>query len=136
MLKYAAYLGIFILLAHIVGIYYNLYVGLGWYDIPMHMLAGLWVGLMLAHFFGHKTGLIGLGGSFWLTFVFVLGTVTAIGVFWEFYEFFVSQILPHLSPSFEVGHMYLPDTLKDILDDMTGGSVAGLISFFYSKKER
>jgi hypothetical protein len=134
MLKYAAYLGIFILIAHFLGIYYNWYVILGWYDIPMHMLGGLWVGLMLAHFFGQKHSLIDPGNRFWLTFVFILGTTTAIGVFWEFYEFFVSQILPHLAPSFDIGHMYLADTLKDILDDMVGGSSAGIISFFYFRK--
>lgn len=132
LLKYAAYLGIFILIAHYVGTYSGWYIILGWYDIPMHILGGLWVGLMLAHFFGKKLKIINLKDNFWATFLFVLGTATVIGVFWEFYEFFMSQLAYLFIRIFSKGNMELADTLKDILDDMIGGSIAGIIAYFKS----
>lgn len=131
MLKSAAYLGIFILIAHFLGIYYSLYIILGWYDIPMHMLGGLWAGLMLAHFFGKKLGFIDLKQNAWITFFFVLGTATVVGVFWEFWEFFFSQLAYLIMPAFSKGNMELGDTLKDILDDMVGGSAAGLLAYYW-----
>jgi len=132
MLKYAAYLGILILIVNFAGIYYGLYATLGWLDISMHMLGGLWVGLMLAHFFGKKLGLIDLRQNLWLTLFLVLGTTTVVGVFWEFYEFSISQLAPTFTHLFTKGNMELRDTLKDLLDDMVGGSIAGLIAYFRS----
>lgn len=134
MLKYAASLGILILAIHYIATFNGLYVKTGWLDIPMHMLAGLWVGLVLAYIFGERSHTFDFKNNFLVSFLFILGTTLIVGVFWEFWEFFISQILPNYSALFEKGFMSLGDTLKDILDDMVGGSAAGIIAYFYSKK--
>jgi hypothetical protein len=135
MLKYIAALGIFILLAHYVFTYTGLYVKTGWLDIPMHMLAGMWVGLILTHIVSERTHALDLKANFWITFFIILGTTLIVGVLWEFWEFFFSQLAYKVWPElFSKGTMTLTDTLKDILDDMIGGSVAGMVAFYSRKK--
>lgn len=90
---------------------------LWWYDIPMHILGGIWAGLF---------------GAWALLFVdvrpslrvFLVGALV-VGAGWEVFEYvFHMGGNPHMS--------YPIDTLKDLIDDALGG----LIGYFIAKLVR
>lgn len=100
--------------------YLDVHYGLGerfywrfwWWDILLHMLGGVWVGL----------------ASGWLFFLFgmqpsirscALAALT-IGIGWEVFEY-----VTHTGGS--VFMSYPVDTAKDLLDDVLGGIGAGLL---------
>lgn len=82
---------------------------LWWYDIPMHILGGVWAGL----FFAWAALFLDIQPS-WR--VFVLGAFV-VGLGWEALEYFF-----HMG-----GNIYMSyplDTAKDMLDDCIGGALA------------
>ncbi|MCI0619930.1 hypothetical protein L0Y40_02780 [Candidatus Wolfebacteria bacterium] len=84
-----------------------------WIDVVMHTLGGVVLGLAALWFLlsVHRV-------QSWpprRVFVVVLGVVFAVGVAWEFFEFFAKL--------FVQGHFF-PDTVLDIFADVAGGLVA------------
>jgi len=88
-----------------------------WYDIFMHMMGGLAIGLLwaaIATLFGISSR------NMWIYIIY--GTL-AIGLAWEIFEVYF-----HLT-GYPIGsRLYYIDTLIDILNDIIGGSVAAYIA--------
>ena len=84
-----------------------------WYDIPMHMLAGLVVGLWGSALASRRDV------KPYQALIFVLLTAFAIGVMWEIFE--VSVGITRGEPG------YWADTIKDLVDDCLGAAAAVLL---------
>mgnify|MGYP001562310554 FL=1 len=119
---------------HLLGIVYDLYHVIWWYDIPMHILGGAWVALFFFHFFYQTWHVVDLR-KILFTLIITLGFVVLVGVLWEFYEYLSDVYLLKIHPlGYAPNPLTLPDTLKDLLDDLIGGAVASLILLFRIKK--
>lgn len=86
------------------------YSSIWYFDMPMHFLGGLWLGLALLWFFKIKD--ISLKSIFYL----ILG-VLLIGVLWEVFEVIIDEII--------TGNLFnTSDTISDIFFDLAGGTFA------------
>ncbi len=83
----------------------------GW-DILLHLLGGLWVGLAAAF----ALGLMGIRASAWQ----LIAAAVIAGVLWELFEY-------ALGIGGSVFMSYGADTAKDLVDDLLGGIGAAFI---------
>ena len=96
------------------------YYSVWWFDMPMHFLGGLWVGLFFLWFFsaenmpwGHISTEQVTPKLIFQTIIFVL----IIGVLWEWFEFAVNNQI--------AGEPFkLIDTISDVFFDLAGGALA------------
>lgn len=93
------------------------YSSIWYFDIIMHFLGGLWIGIFAFYFFSPQTI------SFRLIFK-ILIMVFLIGIGWEIFEVFVDKVI-------SLNYFNILDTISDILFDLTGGIMA---IFYYMKK--
>ncbi|MEK7589672.1 MAG: hypothetical protein AAB475_00240 [Patescibacteria group bacterium] len=130
MLKQKLFVEQFILLAVValldfIALKFYLYWIFWWFDIPVHFLGGLWVGLIVMWFFffsGFIYKDVNLMKKTKIFFIIIL-SVIIIGVLWEVFE-----VGAGLISTDEYG--YFLDTPLDIIMDIFGGIVA----FIYAKK--
>lgn len=106
---------VFMFVTDMVATKFFLYYSISWFDMMMHFLGGLWVGLFFIWFFPPKdTSFV----SIVKIFLFVL----FVGILWEFFELYVNNFLARMS--------FNPrDTLSDIFFDLGGGLLAVLYLF-------
>ncbi|HTR18658.1 MAG TPA: hypothetical protein VMH91_01595 [Candidatus Paceibacterota bacterium] len=83
-----------------------------WWDIPLHILGGLWVALAGTWFFG----LFGIR----VRPMQAIALAFSVGVAWELFEYLFG-IGGSLFMSYPV------DTAKDLFDDVLGGAVGALL---------
>lgn len=111
---------------HYIGIKYYLYWTVKWYDIPMHILGGLWVSLLslsiYAHFYGNASIINYRRKVFKVVFLVLL----FVTVSWEVFEL-IGKI------TFLNDKGYWLDTFKDIFDGYIGGMI-GYFFFIRNKK--
>ncbi len=106
-----------------------------WFDTPMHLMGGVWVALLFFYLFEERFRVFDAKKNFLFTIIIVLGFVALIGLLWEFYEYFSDTFIAHLPPNTPRPHPNLyTDTLKDLLNDLIGGTSAILAWWFYFKK--
>src|SRR5882724_2628370 len=124
---------ILIVVAHYAGIVGNLYWTLPWYDIPMHIAGGVWVGLLFFYLMERRTGnpmrdpLVPL-------LLRTLGFVALVGVAWEFYEYVSDVFILHKYAWGDALSGQAFDTLKDLFNDLLGAFLASLWYRFRAKK--
>ena len=123
---------ILILGVHIAG---NIY---GWYltthlDIPMHIAGGAWVALFFFYLFSQRSGNF-LPDNKLVQLIFALGFVALIGVGWEFYEYLADVFIKHNTAFGCMQPGTLFDTLKDLFDDLIGGTVAAGVMLVHKKR--
>lgn len=86
---------------------------ISWWDIPLHILGGMWAGffcMWVARYFYRR-----------LTLTHVILGAFLIGVGWEVFEYVLGiGGSPFMS--------YPVDTAKDLFDDIVGGFLAGVIA--------
>jgi hypothetical protein len=94
------------------GHFLRLYWSLWWFDILMHFLGGLLIGLASAwsYVFVFKKGTSGLVRT-------TLLSVLIVGIFWEIYEVYIGIQVTH--------EPYIWDTSVDIIMDLVGAYLAG-----------
>jgi len=121
--KYLLLLIIFIAVTNALADEFSWYWRIPWFDMPMHFLGGLWIGLV----------------SLWLCFtcdratnlkiftVSVLSVVT-IGALWEVFEFNTDTFL-----AISLQNDIL-DTISDMMFDIFGG-VAAAVYFIFKKQQ-
>lgn len=122
---------------HLVGILKGLYWRLWWYDIPLHLAGGAWVGILFFYLFGERLRIF--SHSYFLenilfTFIVALSFVVAIGMLWEFYEYLYDVFIASRHPVRAAQQGPL-DTLADIFNDILGGFVSVSV-LLYSLKQR
>jgi len=101
--------------------YWKLYFFIWWFDIPMHFLGGLWIGLAsLAAYYGAPHPRRKDTGTFFVVTLSV-AVVMIIGLAWELFELssqtFIERATVH----------DLTDTLSDLTNDLIGALVAAWI---------
>ena len=100
----------FIFAMNYLAIWLHWYYSMWWFDMPMHFLGGLWVGLALLWVLPQEESSL---DKIFQVFLFVL----IIGVGWEIFEFIVNETLAR-------NPFDLRDTLSDIFFDISGGMTA------------
>ncbi|MFH1631562.1 MAG: hypothetical protein ABIA47_00865 [bacterium] len=122
-----------VLVAHAMGIIFDLYNYISWYDIPMHFGGGFAAGALGLAIWQQGIEEIKFKGRlqrhlrWWLVPLFALGIVAIISVAWEFHEFLLDELLTDKN----LRQLGLADTMGDYFFDMTGG-VFALIAFYRS----
>ncbi len=100
------------------GINGHYYMTIPWWDVPLHVLGGFWLGLYIM-WVARITG--------WrVSFIQCIAFVLFVGVSWEIFEWIV-----HIGGS--VFMSYRVDTIKDLIDDSMGG-ILGFISAKYLQR--
>lgn len=114
-------LGIVVLLAHFFALKSYLYWTVEWFDILMHFLGGLLIGLIIISFLNRIHREESLINKKLLIISIILG-VLAVGLGWELWEIFVgfTDIVSDRV-----------DTFVDLVMDLFGGVVA--IGYYYFK---
>jgi len=108
---------------HVVALYRHWYYAVWWLDIPMHILGGFWVALVLYRYLSKRQAGLADPSSLEL-FALTLAVISAVGVFWEFYEYFEDLLFKtNAEWVVRLGVGYV-DTLKDLADDLLGGVLA------------
>ncbi len=119
LLKHLVLLMFFIFLANILALKFYWYSLLWYFDVIMHTLGGVWVGMFFLYVFKRKN--FNPPDSI-LFFKVVLATIV-VGLLWEFYEFYIYQYL--------IGNPFdLFDTTSDLVLDVLGS----FLSFLYFSK--
>ena len=104
---------------------YFLYWIYQWYDIPMHILGGLWVSLFSIFLYTNFYKDISIHCKKLSMFVFF--TLLLIALSWEIFE--LMGKITFLSD----GIWYWIDTIKDIIDDFIGGMIGYLLYCYFTK---
>jgi hypothetical protein len=117
-----------ILVTHIFATYYHWYWTIWWLDIPMHLAGGFLIGMLTLlyverHRVEHFSRLI-----FLEKFFLVLGVAALIGIFWEFYEFFMDVFFLKHQLALYLTQLGAVDTMKDLADDLMGALLAFLVA--------
>lgn len=108
------------------GLKFNLYWVYRWYDIPMHMLGGLWVSLFSVFSFNYLRNFFPtIFNRINILYIVVL-ILLFITISWEVFE-----VWGKITFIRDIG--YWPDTLGDILNAYIGGVVTYL--FFVRKNK-
>lgn len=117
LVKRVALLVIFIFFLNLLAMKFYWYSLLWWFDIPMHYLGGVWLGLAAVYFFPPKEGSMRS-----------VATIISIALFfilvWELYEFIVDENIS--KNTFDI-----MDTLSDICFGL-GGAFTSV--FYYFKR--
>jgi len=109
---------------HVFAIYYDLYSGDVWIDMPLHFVGGFLAGVvgywaMSFRFIGEKFGQLNL-----LATCFVLISISLFGSFiWEIFEF----ILLNCCESWARAGRLISPTVPDLLSDMVLGVTGGIL---------
>jgi hypothetical protein len=91
-----------------------------WFDMPMHFLGGIWLGLasVWVYFFRRKGDMPRITVSKIVRIALVTSLVVGFG--WELYEYAVQMIIPGAEIASPL------DSLSDLFFDTAGGLVAAL----------
>ena len=98
----------------------HLYYLLWWFDIPMHILGGIWVALTSLVIYYHTGWIHRHDRSASFVVAAMLGATLVVGILWEVFEFSVEHFV-------KLNDNGVFDTLKDLLDDMIGATIASVI---------
>lgn len=118
---------ILILAFHFFANLFNWYNAIWWLDVVMHLVGGGWVALTSTYilFNGEKSRLL----NHTQRIILIVGLVALVGVFWEFYEYLSDVYLLKVHPlTLAPNPSLLPDTLKDLFNDLVGGAIVAFIS--------
>ena len=125
-------LGIIVVITalHYFGIIFGWYNTLFWFDTPMHLMGGMFVGTLFVYLFRIRHDLFKTESVF--TFIILgVGFTVLIGVLWEFFELFADVVVIKRYPLLDTPGRIHFDTLKDLFNDIVGGAIA--VSIFARK---
>ena len=108
---------LFILVLNLLAFRFYWYFSIWWFDMPMHILGGFWVGLVFIWFLKPKDL------SFNAVLKIILGALF-IGLLWEVFEIFAYNFITQTP-------FNVLDTLSDLCFDLAG---AGLSVFYFARR--
>lgn len=95
---------------------YHLFYTLPWFDIPLHLLGGLWVSLFILWYYSifrnNNARIEERGGMF----IFALSGTFAVALAWELFEYTINAYIV-------LDKYDMIDTFKDLLMGMIGATV-------------
>nr|WP_312577610.1 hypothetical protein [Sedimentibacter sp.] len=121
---------LYCILSLVMGSMLDFYDKIEWWDLLMHILSGIILGIIANVILIKNTGKFKIKKSF--RFLFIVGIACIGGVVWEIFEFRV-DLLFKLDTQLANGSG-ISDTMWDLIMDFTGG-VGAAIYFIVSKKE-
>lgn len=107
LLKHLIFLMFFIFLAHLLAEQFYWYYSIAWFDMFMHFLGGVWLGLFFFYVFSRNKQIV----PFALKIIFF---ILMVGILWEVFQFFTKNYIG--GDPFDS-----MDTLSDIFFDLLGG---------------
>ena len=117
LLRPIVFLMVFLFLTDALAQKFYWYYSIWWFDMLMHFLGGLWLGLVFIYFFLPKNITISL-------ILKILAFVFLAGIGWEAFEFYFINYVAQNS-------FNILDTISDVLFDLIGGISAVL---YFSKR--
>ena len=117
---------VFLICLHVVGSYYSWYWVYSWFDSVVHIMSGLWVGLLILWLASILDQINSLKEYKAKSFLIAFISAVMFGVVWELIEN-VYQITSTLASNYNI------DTAFDILNDALGGVLAYL---YFVKRKR
>jgi len=103
---------------HILAINFFLYWKFWWFDILLHFLGGLWVGLSFLQFYFFSNLIKIKKKSNLFIFIFSVLTVLFVGLGWEIFEFIIGV---------NFSENYWSDTILDLIMDTVGALTVSLL---------
>lgn len=100
-----------------------------WFDIPVHMLGGVWVGLTTLWLWAHFSHLKVVKTFRMKALGIVVFSIFFVGISWEIFE-----LLGGITNMTDRG--YWPDTIGDIINDFIGGMFAYFVFIKTKKPEK
>jgi len=120
-----------VLAFHFVGLAFDLYGVISWYDTPMHVGGGFAMAALGLAIWSEGVEEVKFKGWFqkhlkwWLVPGVVLGFVSLVGIVWELHEFILDEIFP-VSEAI-LRQPDIADTMKDFVMDLIGGVIALIV---------
>jgi hypothetical protein len=108
-LKHLFLLMFFIFIANMLALKFYWYSLIWYFDVIMHTLGGFWVGMFFLYVFERNKKSFNNSSLFFK----VLFATLAVGILWEFYEFYIYQYIS------QIPFDYI-DTSADIFFDLLG----------------
>jgi hypothetical protein len=121
LLLYACFLVFFIWLINTLANAFYWYSAMWWFDIPMHIMGGMFLALSAGALFFKKLLPLSLKERLVVVLLFVL----VMGIGWEIFEYLVQALIKGIQLA------NIPDSIKDIFMDLFGGTLA---SFFVLRR--
>ena len=120
---FSLFIAFLIIIVNYYANFYQVYWIFPWFDIPMHILGGVMVGLFaqtaMDHLDRHKINK--------KRFILAIGSAFIVGFIWELVELHFG-VTDFLGPNSRL------DTLKDLMDDIIGGGLSiWLWGFLFNK---
>lgn len=106
-----------------------------WFDIPLHLAGGVWLAGLFYYLFVQKKAALHYTDNFAVTLVLALGFVALVGVLWEFYEYLYDVFAAGRHGLFNV-QAGLSDTLKDLINDLIGGTLFTASAYAILRRRR
>ena len=115
-----------IFVLHFAGTALDWYGHVWWFDIPMHIMGGMFIALLFFYVFTDRAPRLIDPAAMrpWVLCALAIGFVAFIGVLWEFYEYAAEVFIQHQFTFACAAPGGLFDTLKDLFDDLVGGTLA------------
>lgn len=127
---------VIIFFSNLVGMYLGMY-SYWWFDMTHHFLGGFFVAMLMTYYLADilEPRISNYELRPLKKYLLIAGTVSLIGIIWEFYEYVASQIL--IKPIYDnlgirtyfMGD--LDDTINDLLMD-----VLGAVAFIFVRRKR
>lgn len=122
---------IYCLFSLVMGNMWDFYDKLEWWDLLMHVLSGVILGIIGNIMIEKRARECHLPPM--IRFLFILGVACIGGVVWEIYEFVIDYLF-NLDTQFV--KMYgISDTMWDLILDFIGGAGIGIFFLIHSKKK-
>lgn len=131
------FLFVFLLLIFIfdfVGLAYDWYHTLWWFDIPMHIAGGAWVALAATYFLGRYYFSVNRASGP-IKILLTLVSVMTIGILWEIFEYFLDVFVFGKYTLATVPKEIRTDSFYDLINDFLGAAlVLGITKLFMHRK--
>ena len=130
---------LFIFASQILGELQDFYERIPWWDIMLHAISGVVLGLvgfLFVYLLNEKGNInVNLSPKFVILFAFCFALT--MGVFWEFFEFGADRLFGYNMQKFRMpGQDGLVDTMVDLIVDAVGAIVACIGGYVYIKKKK
>lgn len=122
-----AVLVVLLAVGHITAIYFNLYEGRVWIDMPLHFIAGIALGVIWIWILDYREARGVSYSDLLLLTMSLVGWVLLLSFSWELFEFAMREYFLKLAQAWKI----YPPNPKDTLSDMIFGLLGGLLTVPY-----
>lgn len=111
---------VLIAITHFLGLLFRLYWEFWWYDIPLHLAGGAWLGLLFIYLFGERLAFLDMHQNLFSAFWLLIGFTALVGIGWEVYEYILDHTV--LAGTSFRAYGTFGAALKDFVNDILGAA--------------